>query len=223
MFKSKSKSKSKSKYKLVNQLHFFIFAFISFIFFSSSVSMAKGSIEAGKQKSGPCVACHQIDGNSTTPAWPKIAGQHEAYLIKQIQEIRKGDLGKRPNPVMYAFVEKLSYQDIEDLAAYYSSQKQTPGEAQKSLVEQGRKIFQGGLLSKGVPACAGCHSPNGAGNKLAKFPIVGGQQAEYLEAQLKAFASGKRSNDPNEMMRNISAKMSEEEIKAVSSYMSGLH
>jgi cytochrome c553 len=188
-----------------------------------SAVVAKGDVEAGKQKSGVCVACHNSDGNSTAPAWPKIAGQHEAYLIKQIQEIRKGDQGKRPNPAMYAFVEKLSDQDIEDLAAYYVSQKQAPGEAQKSLVESGRKIYHGGIVSKGIPACAGCHGPNGAGNKLAKYPSVSGQHAEYNETQLKNFKAGQRSNDPNEIMRGISAKMSEEEMKAVSSYMSGLH
>jgi cytochrome c553 len=192
--------------------------------FSMTTSVfAKGNLEAGKQKSATCVACHQADGNSTTPAWPKIAGQHEDYLIKQIKEIRKGDQGKRPNPAMYAFVEKLTDQDIEDLAAYFTSQKQTPGEAQKSLVEKGRKIYHGGLVDKGIPACAGCHSPNGAGNKLAKFPVISGQQADYLEAQLKAFRAGQRSNDPNEIMRTISAKMSDEEMKAVSSYISGLH
>ncbi len=195
---------------------------LMFSSFLTNTVFAKGNPEAGKQKSAACIACHQADGNSTTPAWPKIAGQHEAYLIKQIKEIRKGDQGKRPNPVMYPMVANLTDQDIEDLAAYYTAQKQTPGEAQKSLVEKGRKIYQGGVVSKGVPACAGCHSPNGAGNKLANFPSMGGQQADYLEAQLKAFKAGQRSNDPNEIMRMISAKMSDEEMKAVSSYISGL-
>lgn len=189
----------------------------------TNIAVAKGDPEAGKQKSGVCVACHNADGNSTAPAWPKIAGQHEAYLIKQIQEIRKGDKGKRSNPAMYAVVANLTDQDIEDLAAYFSQQKQTSGEAQKSLAEKGRKIYHGGIVSKGIPACAGCHSPNGTGNKLANFPIMSGQHAEYNETQLKAFRSGQRANDPNEIMRNISAKMTDEEIKAVSSYMSGLH
>lgn len=191
--------------------------------FSYATAIAKGDATAGKDKSGVCVACHNVDGNSTAPAWPKIAGQHESYLIKQIQEIRKGDKGKRPNPAMYPFVEKLTDQDIEDLAAYYTAQKQIPGEAQKSLVEAGSKIYHGGIISKGIPACAGCHGPNGTGNKLANFPNVGGQHAEYAEIQLKAFRSGQRANDTNEIMRTISAKMTDEEMKAVSSYMSGLH
>lgn len=190
---------------------------------STPTAFAKGDPEAGKQKSGPCVACHQTDGNSATPAWPKIAGQHESYLIQQLKEMRKGDQGKRSNPAMYGVVSTLSDQDIEDLAAYYAAQKQTPGEAQKSLVEKGRKIYHGGIASKSVPACSGCHQPTGGGNRLAKFPAISGQHAEYTEAQLKAFKAGQRSNDPNEIMRNISAKMSEEEIKAVSSYISGLH
>ena len=193
------------------------------LFVPYDLVFAKGDAEAGKQKSSVCVACHNADGNSTAPAWPKIAGQHEGYLIKQIQEIRKGDKGKRPNPAMYAFVEKLTDQDIEDLAAYYTLQKQTPGEAQKSLVDKGRKIYHGGIVSKSIPACAGCHAPNGTGNKLAKYPAISGQHAEYIEMQLKAFRAGQRSNDPSEIMRNISAKMSDEEMKAVSSYLSGLH
>ncbi len=191
--------------------------------FSYVTAIAKGDAEAGKQKSGVCVACHNVDGNSTAPAWPKIAQQHEPYLIKQIQEIRKGDQGKRPNPAMYPFVEKLTDQDIEDLAAYFALQKQTSGEAQKSLAEKGRKIYHGGIVTKGVPACAGCHGPNGTGNKLANFPMVSGQHAEYAETQLKTFRTGQRANDTNEIMRTISAKMTDEEIKAVSSYMSGLH
>lgn len=190
---------------------------------SYATAVAKGDAAAGKDKSGVCVACHNVDGNSTAPAWPKIAGQHESYLIKQIQEIRKGDQGKRPNPAMYATVEKLTDQDIEDLAAYYTAQKETPGEAQKSLVEKGHKIYHGGIISKGIPACAGCHGPNGTGNKLANFPSVSGQHAEYTEIQLKAFRSGQRANDTNEIMRTISAKMTDEEMKAVSSYVSGLH
>ncbi len=191
--------------------------------FSYVTAIAKGDAAAGKDKSGVCVACHNSDGNSTAPAWPNIAGQHESYLIKQIQEIRKGDKGKRSNPAMYPVVEKLSDQDIEDLAAYYTSQKQTPGEAQKSLVDAGRKIYHGGIISKGIPACAGCHGPNGIGKRLANFPTISGQHAEYAEIQLKAFRTGQRANDANEIMRTISAKMTDEEMKAVSSYVSGLH
>lgn len=197
--------------------------FILPLLFNSGVVWAKGNIEAGKQKSATCVACHNADGNSTTPAWPKIAGQHENYLTRQVKEIQKGDKGKRNNPAMLAIIANLSEQDIEDLSAYFASQKQSPGQVAKNYVELGQKIYKGGNLQTGVPACSACHGPQGKGNDSANYPRIGGQHADYTEAQLKAFKAGTRSNDANEIMRNISAKMTDDEIKAVSSYISGLN
>jgi cytochrome c553 len=185
--------------------------------------IAKGDIELGRQKSATCVACHNQDGNATTPAWPKIAGQHPGYLIKQLQEMRKGEKGKRHNPMMYSMIEKLTDQDIQDLAAYFASQKQSLGEASQSLAVKGERIYKGGIKSTGVPACTACHGPEGLGNNPANFPRLSGQHAEYTIIQMDNFKSGARANDPNEIMRDISAKMTEEEIKAVSSYVAGLH
>jgi cytochrome c553 len=137
----------------------------------------------------------------------------------------------RPNPVMTGMIANLNEQDFEDIAAYFSSQKIQVGQANKDLVELGQKVYRGGDQSKGLAACTACHSPTGQGNAAAGFPALGGQHADYVEKQLKAFrAAGrddlnadKRANDPNSMMRMVAAKLSDKEIQAVSSYISGLH
>ncbi len=182
-----------------------------------------GDPKAGQAKSGVCTACHNADGNATVPAWPKIAGQPVRYLIEQLKEYRKGDKGARFNPVMFGIVQSLTDQDIADLAAFFSSQKSTPGTAEQGSVALGQRIYRGGNSKTGVPACEACHSPTGLGNSPAGFPPLSGQHPDYIIDQLKAFRSGVRSNDPNEIMRDISKRMSDEEIEAVGNYVSGLH
>lgn len=177
----------------------------------------------GQQKSQVCVACHGADGNSVVPAWPKIAGQLEKYLVKELKEYRKGQQGSRFDPTMAPMTQSLSDSDIDDLAAYFSKQTETIGSAKPELLALGEKIYRSGNLETGVPACAACHSPDGAGNGPAVFPRLGGQFAEYTADQLKKFRAKTRSDDPNSIMRDIAKKMTDEEIQAVSSYVSGLH
>lgn len=184
---------------------------------------AKGNIEAGKSKTQTCVACHGPDGNSVVPNWPKIAGQYENYLDKQLKDFRAGEKGPRYEASMYAMVAALSDQDIADLSAFYASQKQTMGKAKAEYVALGERLYRGGNMQTGVSACMACHGPAGEGNEAAKFPKLAGQHATYIENQLIAFREGKRKNSPNGMMESISHRMSSDEMKAVSSYVEGLH
>ena len=184
----------------------------------------KGDPTAGKAKSATCAACHGADGNSSNPEWPKLAGQSESYLLKQLQNFKaeKDSDGSRYNASMAPMVAGLSNQDMADLAAYYASQETKPGSADQSLVELGRQVYKGGNNSSGVPACAACHGPNGGGNPMAKFPSLAGQHAKYTEIQLQAFSKGQRANDAGKMMRNIADKMTDAEMQAVSEYIAGL-
>lgn len=201
--------------------HLTLFLIIGIIGFMN-VAFAVGNIEAGKAKSQTCVACHGPDGNSVVPNWPKIAGQYESYLVKQLKEYREGEKGPRFDPSMYSMVVNLSDQDIDDLAAYYASQTQTLGKAKQAYVAVGQQIYRGGNLQTGAAACTACHGPEGKGLAAAKYPRLAGQHADYIELQLRAFREGKRKNSPNGMMENISHRLSDEEIKAVSSYIEGL-
>src|SRR5262245_36207843 len=171
-----------------------------------------------------CAACHAADGNSTAPANPKIAGQIPEYLQKQLIDF-KPQAGKKPvreSPIMMGMVANLSEADMKGLAAYYSGQKLKPAAAaDKNLALAGQKLWRGGNATTGVPACAGCHGPAGAGMP-AQYPRLAGQYAEYIAAQLKAFKEGGRANDPNGMMRGVAARMSEREIRAVAEYAAGL-
>lgn len=186
---------------------------------SSLTALAAGDAAAGQQKSATCAACHGNDGNSANPEWPTLAGQHEKYLVKQLMEFKSG---ARVNATMNGMAAGLSDQDMADLAAYYSKQTVTPGEADPELVELGQQLYRGGNMVTGVAACTACHGPTGSGNPEAQFPALAGQHALYLENQLKAFRAGQRANDAGQMMRNIAAKMSDAEIQAVSSYIQGL-
>ncbi|PIE25208.1 MAG: cytochrome c4 [Neptuniibacter caesariensis] len=185
----------------------------------TGVAHAAGDAAAGKGKTGVCAACHAVDGNSAIANFPKLAGQNEAYLIKQMGEIKSG---KRTVPEMTGLLDAMSEQDIADIAAYFSQQNGTVGHAAKDLVEQGQKIYRGGIASKGVAACTACHSPVGGGNPQAGFPAIGGQHAAYTEKQLQDFRSSARNNDPQQMMQDIAAKLNDAEMKAVSSYIQGL-
>jgi len=181
---------------------------------------AAGDAAAGKAKSAVCMACHGADGNSpANPVWPKLAGQHPSYLIKQLSELKSG---ARKDQTMSPMAAPLSDQDAQDLAAYFSSQTQQPGTAAADKVAQGEHIYRAGNKASGVAACMACHGPTGIGNAPAKFPRIGGQHAPYVEKALKDFRSGVRSNDLNGMMRDVTAKMSDDEIAAVAQYVQGL-
>jgi len=196
---------------------------ILFVAAMPSQLLASGNLEDGAAKSKACIAFHNADGNSTVPLWPKIAGQSEKYLTKQLLEYRKGDKGARNVPAMYAIVQNLSDQDIADLAKYFSSQKTSPNSAKASLVELGEKIYREGNPKTGVTACIACHGVRGDGNSLAGFPKLSGQHPEYTIDQLKKYSTNERSTDPNGIMRNISQRLTDKEIEAVSSYVAGLH
>ena len=181
---------------------------------------AKGQVIATQV----CVACHSADGNSVAPANPKIAGQFPEYLHKQLVNFKPqdGKKAERENAVMAGMVANLSPDDMKNLAAFYSGQKLKPAAAKdKALAAAGQKLWRGGNAVTGVPACAGCHGPDGLGIP-AQYPRIAGQYAEYIEAQLKSFQAGQRVNDPNGMMRGVAARMSEKEMKAVAEYAAGL-
>lgn len=187
----------------------------------TGVSVAAGNAKAGKAKAVNCAGCHGVNGNSTNPAWPKLAGQNAGFIAKQLADFKSGKT--RSDPLMAGQVAGLSQQDMDDLGAYFASQTGSQGAADEKLVAAGAKLYRGGNKKKGVAACIACHGPTGAGNPAAKFPKLSGQHAAYVEKAMKDFRSGIRSNDMNKMMRNIAEKMSDKEIKAVASYISGLH
>lgn len=181
---------------------------------------AKGQQVAGKV----CVACHGADGNSPSPVNPKLAGQIPEYTEKQLANFKPGAGGKaeRANPVMTAFAATLTADDVRNVAAYFGSQQSKGGAARnKDTIPQGQKLWRGGDVAKGLPACASCHGATGAGVPV-QYPRLAGQHAEYIEAQMRAFRSGERANDAARMMRTIAAKMSDAEIKAVADYAAGL-
>jgi len=186
----------------------------------NTAAFAAGDAAAGKAKSAACAACHSVDGNSSNPMWPKLAGQHPKYLAKQLKDFKTGK--SRKDALMAGQVATLSSSDMQNLAAYFSSQKISAGKADEKLVELGAKIYRGGNSASGVAACMSCHGPTGRGNPMANFPSLAGQHAAYLEKAINDFKSSTRSNDAGKMMQNIAAKMSAKEIKAVASYIQGL-
>lgn len=186
--------------------------------FSAQAQSAKPDLVKGAATYGNvCVACHAADGNSATPANPKLAGQHPEYLIKQLQEYKSG---KRANAIMQGMAATLSDDDMRNVAYWLASQKPTDGAAtDKELVKLGERIYRGGIADRQIAACAGCHSPNGAGIP-SQYPRLAGQHAEYTETQLRHFRDGTRGN--NAQMKGVAAKMNDREIKAVSDYIAGL-
>lgn len=198
--------------------------FMLCLFFIDENSFAQDQILAGQAKSASCVACHGADGNSAAnPVWPKLAEQHAKYLYKQLLDFKLASKDGRNNPIMAGITAGLSETDMQELAEYYESLTRTIDASDPALLEAGQNLYRGGNLQKGIPACMACHSPDGLGNGPAAFPLLSGQHAAYIADQLKAFRSGNRSNDLNHMMRDIAAKMSDQEIAAVASYIAGLH
>ncbi|OUR64889.1 cytochrome c4 [Methylophaga sp. 42_25_T18] len=193
---------------------------MSMAFVVVSPVMAAGDVSAGKGKAMVCAACHGADGNSPLDMFPKLAGQHESYIAKQLADFKSG---ARVNAVMAPMVANLTEQDMADLGAFYASNKVTPGAVSEDLLAAGQTIYRAGNKDSGLPACMACHGPTGAGMPAAKWPALSGQYSKYVELQLKAFAEGTRSNDPNNMMTDIAKKMTADEMKAVSAYVAGLH
>jgi len=186
--------------------------------FSVQAQTVKPDLGKGAATYGQvCVACHAADGNSATPANPKLAQQHPEYLIKQLQEYKSG---KRDNAIMKGFASALSDDDMRNISYWLATQKATPGFAQdKDLVRLGERIYRGGIAGRDVAACAGCHSPNGAGIP-SQYPRLAGQHAEYTLDQMNQFRSGARKNSAQ--MTQIAAYMTDEEIRAVADYIAGL-
>jgi cytochrome c553 len=178
---------------------------------------AKPDLAKGEASFAVCSACHGVDGNSAIPANPKLAQQHPEYLIKQLQEFKSG---KRNNAIMKGFAAALSDDDMRNIAYWATSKKAKAGFAKdKELVSQGERIYRGGIADRQVPACAACHSPNGAGLP-AQYPRMGGQHADYTAAQLTSFRDGVRKNSLQ--MTQVAAKLNDREIKAVADYIAGL-
>ena len=189
-------------------------------FLLSGTVAAQSDAELGKSKSMACAACHGIDGNSVNPQWPKIAAQSTQYVIKQLQHFKNNE---RVNPLMNSQAAALSDDDMKHLAAYYESIERSPGAADEDLVEAGEKLYRGGNAESGIPACISCHGPNGKGNPAAGFPNISYQHAAYSVERLKKYRSAMESYTGVEVMNGIAAKLTDEEIEAVSSYMQGLH
>lgn len=194
----------------------------SLLMLGLGTAQAAGDAAAGQAKAAMCAACHGTDGNSVAANFPKLAGQHESYIIKQLQEFKSG-VRKDTTGMMGAMVAALGEQDMADVAAYFSSQESKGGAADKALAKAGESLYRGGNSAKGLSACIGCHGPTGSGNPSAGFPRISGQHADYSAKQLQDFRKGDRANDPSAMMRTIAATMSDDEMKAVASYISGLH
>jgi len=198
----------------------------------TQAAFAEGDASAGKDKAAACAGCHGADGNSYPGMgkFPKLAGLGEKYLDKQINDIKSGE---RTVVAMTGMLDTLSEQDIADIAAHYNAQTRTldGSKDDAKILERGENLYRAGNLETGVPACTGCHSPAGNGNSPAGYPALGGQSAEYIASQLRAFRTAAhdaedpagRSNDEGSVMRGVSAYMSEQEIIAVANYIAGLH
>ena len=184
-----------------------------------SFAYAAGDAASGQGKVAVCSGCHGADGNSMIPSFPKLAGQGEVYLVNQLKDIRDG---ARNVPQMMGILTGRTDQDLADMAAFYSTQKVTVGATNPDLLDLGRQIYRAGIAEKGVAACTACHSPTGAGNAQAGFPAVGGQHADYLIRQLKAYRTETRTNGQAKLMQQVAALLSDKEIEAVASYMQGL-
>ncbi len=187
---------------------------------SSMSVFAQGDVQAGRAKAAMCAGCHGPSGHSQNPVWPKLAGQHAFYIEKELHDFQNK---KRNNATMAPMAAGLNDVDIENIAAFFASVPPTVEVAKADLVALGEKLYRGGKASNGLPACIACHGPNGAGSAPARFPRIGGQHAAYLAQTLKDFKAETRNNDHQRMMRDIAARMTNKEIEAVSSYISGLH
>lgn len=202
----------------MNYLRSSLFAVLS-IALALPLGLQAGDATRGQELSQACAACHGSNGNSVNPEWPKLAGQHASYTYKQLMDYKSG---RRENALMLGQVANLDEQDMRDLGAFYARQQISPGTADETVAERGERIYRGGIPAAGVAACSACHGPTGRGNPAAMFPAVAGQHARYSSDQLRYFRSEQRANDNGRMMRNLAARMSDADIRAVSEYMAGL-
>ena len=180
---------------------------------------ADGDAEVGRAKSASCSACHGADGNSLNAAWPSLAGQHAKYTVIQLQAFKDGN---RQDAMMTPMAAPLSDQDIQDIAAFYATQSMSPKQADPDKVRLGQAIYRGGNMEEQAAACIACHGPGGSGNPPAGYPAISGQHAVYIATQLKAYKAGTRRSDASQMMRNVAAELSDDQIDAVASYVQGL-
>ncbi|WP_404342319.1 c-type cytochrome [Pseudoalteromonas mariniglutinosa] len=194
---------------------------------ASNAAAFDGDVNAGKEKSATCAACHGPDGNAPVNIYPKIAGQHADYIYKQLKEFKLGMTsgGKegRMEPVMSGMAMPLSDQDMKDLSAYFASLNMSEGETPKDVATVGQQLYKAGDAERGIPSCAACHGPRGNGTSLAKFPKISFQHPEYIKAQLEKFRDGTRNNDLNGMMQDIAKKLTDKDIEVLSKYLGGLH
>ena len=192
----------------------------------TATATAAGDPAAGQAKAAVCATCHGADGNSLNPEWPHLAGQGADYMVTQLRRFKAGE---RENMLMAPQAAMLSEQDMLDVSAYYAAQTPKIGvaKAEEKVLEQGELIYRGGILDRNVPACIACHGPSGAGNDPAQFPRLAGQHATYVALQLKSYRSGfeahKLHTRQNPLMNEISAPLTDQEIEAVSHYISGLY
>lgn len=204
-------------------MSFLLRAIASLLAFFSAQAFAQGDAAAGQAKSAICAACHNADGNSVVPNWPKLAGQHEQYLTRQLTLIKAGD---RPVPEMMGITPGLTEQDMQDLSAWFASQERTGGVADESMVQLGERIYRAGNADSGVPACMACHGPVGEGNPLAGYPALAGQHAMYTAKMLNGFRAGDHWGDADAsslIMVGAASELTDEEIAAVASYLQGLY
>jgi cytochrome c553 len=204
-------------------MSFLLRAMASSLAFFSIHAFAQGDAAAGQAKAAICAACHGADGNSVVPNWPKLAGQHEQYLVRQATLIKAG---ARPVPEMMGITPGLSDQDILDIAAWFTTQKNPGGVADESKVVLGERIYRAGNAESGVPACMSCHGPAGEGNPLAGYPVLAGQHALYTANMLTRFRQGEHWGDgdaPSRVMNGSASELTDEEIEAVASYIQGLY
>jgi len=202
---------------------FFIRVATSLLVVISLQAVAEGDATAGQAKSAICAACHGADGNSAVPNWPKLAGQHTAYLERQTALIKSGD---RSVPEMMGIVAGMSEQDLRDIAAYFSSQTSNGGVAEESVAALGQRIYKAGNADSGVPACMSCHGPAGEGNPLSGYPALAGQHSVYTSKMLNGFRAGDNWGEddaPSQIMNGAAAELTDAEIAAVSSFIQGLY
>jgi cytochrome c553 len=202
---------------------FFIRVATSLLVVISLQAVAEGDATAGQAKSAICAACHGADGNSAVPNWPKLAGQHAAYIERQTALIKSGD---RSVPEMMGIVAGMSEQDLRDIAAYYSSQTNNGGVAEESVAALGQRIYKAGNADSGVPACMSCHGPAGEGNPLSGYPALAGQHSVYTSKMLNGFRAGNNwgvKDASSQIMNGAAAELTDAEITAVSSFIQGLY
>jgi cytochrome c553 len=188
---------------------------------SEAKAPVRGDAIAGSSLVAVCAGCHGADGNSLVGQWPTLAGQRESYLYEQLEHIQKGE---RMIPSMMGILDPYDEEDLRNISAFYAAQTTKVGQADKTNIALGEKIYRAGNKESAVPACAACHGPNGRGLELAQYPMLGGQKAEYVVTSLIAYQNGQRGEDSHALiMQGIASRLTNEEIRAVANYVSGLY